>query len=100
MTPRDRARREAMAFIAAYDRPDAGDDERRVARIARIWLSLLGMRQSVQGLVDTVVEELFHSHHRDGGCGWEDLQRKFARWAVAEEWLDPDDRRLHGDGSV
>lgn len=95
MTPRDKARREAMGFIAAYDRPGAGDDEQRIARIARTWHSLLGMRNATQGIVDNLVEELFTSAHTDGGCGWEDLQRKFAFWAVAEAWLDPDDQRLH-----
>ncbi len=84
-----------MAFLAAYERPDGDDEDRRVARLARTWLSLLGARHAVQSLVDTVIEELFDPQGPAGGCGWEDLRRKFTQWAVATEWIDPDDPRLH-----
>ena len=98
MMPRERARRQAMAFLAAYADRD-GDDERRIARIARTWLSLLIARQSVQRMVDDLIEEFYNSGDTGGGCGWDDLRRKFTQWAVAEEWLDPDDPRLAEPGA-
>jgi hypothetical protein len=98
MTPRDKARRQAMAFIAAYDRPDAPEEDRTIVRIARTWLSILGARHSVQGIVDALIEALFDPERTDGGCGWDDLRRHVAHWAVAEQWIDPDDPRLHRGG--
>lgn len=82
-----------MAFLAAYD-GHRGDDEQRIARIARAWLSMLRTRQSVQRMVDDLVEEFYDADTPAGGCGWEDLRRKFTQWALHEEWLLPDDARL------
>jgi hypothetical protein len=98
MTTRDNARRQAMAFLAAYD-GQTGDDERRVARIARTWLSLLRTRQSVQRMVNDLVEEFYDPDTPPGGCGWEDLRAKFTQWALAEEWLNPDDPRVNRQAS-
>ncbi|MCE9612762.1 MAG: hypothetical protein K8T26_00710 [Lentisphaerae bacterium] len=100
MTPRDTARRHAMNFLAAYDSL-TGDDERRIARMARTWLSLLRTRQSVQRMVDDMIEEFYDPATSAGGCGWEDLRLKFTQWAIAEDWLPADatPRRTTGSGS-
>lgn len=98
-SPHDRARRQAMEFIAAYDRPDGGEEDRRVARLARTWHSIIGSRQPVQGLVSVLLEE-FYDARASGGCGWDDLRRAFTQWATDEEWLSPDDPLLGGDGQA
>ena len=98
-SPHDRARRRAMEFIAAYDRPDGGEEERRVARLARTWHSIIGSQQPVQGIVSVLLEE-FYDARASGGCGWEDLRRAFTQWATDEEWLDPNDPLLGGAAPV
>jgi hypothetical protein len=84
-TPREHA----LAFIAAYDRPDADEYERHVVRIARTWLSIMKPRKSVQGIVDRIIEEFDSDASASYGCGWDELKRQFINWAVKEEWLKP-----------
>ena len=80
----DTSRKQAMAFIATYDRPDAGTYERRIVGIARTWLSIMKAKHPVQAVVDRLVDELEHPPP-DAGCGWEELRTKFSAWAVGEE---------------
>ena len=94
MNRNEAARRQAMEFIAAYDGPGRGEEEQRLARIARTWHSLIGSRQPVQGIVEGLLDELYDDALPPGGCGWEDLRRKFTRWALNEEWLLSSDPRL------
>lgn len=96
MNRREQARRDAMAFLAAYEGEDRHEADRRLARIARGWLSILRVRGPVMGIVDRLMDELYEEPAADVGCGWEDLRRKFTAWALAEEWIDPQDRRLTG----
>jgi len=79
-----------MAFIATYERQDADAYEKHIVRIARTWLSIMKSKHSVQAIVNSLVLELYDPKHKDYGCGWDDLREKFTRWAVAEEWLDPE----------
>lgn len=84
---------QAMSFIATYDKPDAGEYEKHIVRIARTWRSLIRSRHSVQGIVNRVVDELQHSKGADYGSGWDELKEKFTAWAVAHEWLDQEKAR-------
>lgn len=79
-----------MAFIVTYERTDADAYERHIVRIARTWLSIMKAKHSVQAIVNRLVLELYDPTTEAYGCGWDDLRDKFTRWAVAEEWLDPE----------
>lgn len=85
-SPRD----QAMAFIATYEHPDADAYEKHIVRIARTWLSIMRSKHSVQAIVNRLVLELYDPGHKEYGCGWDDLRKKFTRWSVAEGWLDPE----------
>lgn len=89
--PPDAARKQAFALIATYDRPDALPDEAHIVRIARTWLSIMRARQSVQGIVNRIMDEFAHTDTTDYGCGWEELKKHFIAWAIAHEWLDRKD---------
>ena len=77
-----------MNFIATYDRPDADAYDRHIVRIARTWLRIMKSKTAVQGIVNRVLEELYHENTADYGCGWDDLREKFTAWALAEDWLE------------
>ena len=79
-----------MAFIAAYERADADAYEKHIVRVARSWLSIMKAKHSVQAIVNRLVLELYDPGTETYGCGWDDLRKKFTRWAIAEKWLDPD----------
>ena len=85
-SPRD----QAMDFIATYERPDADAYEKHIVRIARTWLSIMKSKHSVQAIVNRLVLELHDPKPEGYGCGWDDLREKFTRWAIKEEWLDPE----------
>ena len=80
-------RKQAMAFIAAYDRPGADAEDRDIVRIARTWMSIMRSRHSVQGIVDRIMDEFNAIPPDSRGCGWQDLQQKFTAWAIREEWI-------------
>ena len=80
-------RNEAMAFIAAYDHPDADAYERRITSIARTWLSIMLARHSVQGVVDRIMDEFTQPTPPDYGSGWDDLKLKFTAWATVNGWV-------------
>jgi hypothetical protein len=82
-------RQQAMDLLAACDTPDAAPPERHVARLARTWLSMLGARQSVQGMVNRIMDEFAHTPPEGYGCCWDELKAAFTAWAVAEEWWPP-----------
>ena len=88
--PPNPARKQAFALIATYDRPDAAADERHIVRIARTWLSIMRARQSVQGIVNRIMDEFAHTDPTEYGCGWDELKKHFTAWAIAHEWLEPD----------
>jgi hypothetical protein len=92
------ARKQALAFIAAYDRPDADAYEQRVAAIATQWLRLQRGRLGRQGVASRLVEELHRPDDAPGGAGWEDLRRKFTAWAIDADLIAPDDPRLTPQG--
>lgn len=81
-SPRD----QAIAFIAAYDKPDSDAYERHIVRISRTWLSIMAARYPIQGIVDAVMDEFSRPVPDDYGAGWQDLKHKFTQWAVAEDW--------------
>lgn len=80
---------QAMAFIAAYDRPDAGPYERHVVQIARTWLRMQGARYPLRALVNRIMEEFSRPVPPEYGCGWAELRRQFTEWAVSEHLWDP-----------
>lgn len=84
-----------MQFIAAYGGPERGAEDQQLARIARTWHSILRGAGPVHGIVDRLLDELCAT---EGGCGWEDLRRRFIRWALDEEWIEPSDPRAGGNG--
>ena len=84
--PRDRA----MALIATYDTSDAGKYEREVVRLARRWLRIMRSRQTTQGVVNKLLEQL-EEPPEDCGIGWDVLRGYVIEWALAEEWLDDAD---------
>ncbi len=88
--PPDAARKQAFALIATYDRPGAQADERHIVRIAKTWLSIMRAKQSVQGIVNRIMDEFEHTDAESYGCGWDELKKQFTAWAVAHEWLEPD----------
>ena len=79
--------KQAITFIATYDRPDADASDRQIVRTARTWLRIMRSRHAVQGIVNRVVEELYDDNSPGNGCGWDDLREKFTAWAIAEDWL-------------
>ena len=79
-----------MAFIAAYDKPDADAYEQHVTRVARTWLRILGAKYSVQGIVDRIMDDFTRPVPDDYGCGWQELRTKFTEWAIAEKWVKPE----------
>ncbi len=89
MTP-DAARKQAFALIATYEHPGAQADEQHIVRIARTWLSIMRSRQSVQGIVNRIMDEFEHTNTTDYGCGWDELKKHFTAWAITSEWLEPD----------
>ena len=89
MTPDD-AKKQAFALLATYDRPEATPDERHIVRIVKTWLSIMRARQSVQGIVNRIMDEFEHTPTEEYGCGWDELQKQFTLWAVTQEWLAPD----------
>ena len=76
-----------MAFIAAYDTPDAGDYERDIVRIAKTWRRIMVSPHNIQGIVDRLVDELDQEPPEHYGAAWHDLKAKFMAWAMSEEWL-------------
>jgi len=82
-------RQHAMALIAACDTPDAHPAERHVVRLARSWLAMLDAQQSVQGLVNRIMDEFAHTPAEGYGCMWDDLKAGFTAWAIAEDWWPP-----------
>ena len=86
------ARKQAFALIATYDRPGAHPDERHIVRIAKTWLSIMKARQSVQGIVNRIMDEFENTDTEGYGCGWDELVKQFTLWAVTQEWLEPDGR--------
>jgi len=85
-----------MAFIAAYDRPDADAYEKRIASIARTWLSIMRARHSVQGVVDRLMDDFTQPTPPDYGPGWDDLKNKFTAWATANGWVK---KKTPGEGN-
>ena|GEM_PF-1436532 len=85
------ARKTAMSVIASYDRPDADEMERRLVRLARSWLRVIGARQPQQSMVTRIFQDLVLDPPEDANCGWDLLGRTFVDWALAEEWLEPQD---------
>ena len=49
-------------------------------------------RQSVQGIVNRIMDEFENTPTEDYGCGWDELKKQFTAWAVTQEWLEPDGR--------
>ncbi|NQU38893.1 MAG: hypothetical protein HQ523_02980 [Lentisphaerae bacterium] len=88
--PPDAARKQAFALIATYDRPGAHPDEQHIVRLAKTWLSIMKARQSVQGIVNRIMDEFAHTDTTAYGCGWDNLVKQFTAWAVTHEWLEPD----------
>lgn len=78
-----------MNFLALYDRPDASEAERRAARIARTWCSILQADYNITGIVRRLMDELNHPPEDPVAGGWSELQAHFTAWAVAEEWWSP-----------
>ncbi len=89
MTPAA-ARKQAFALIATYDHPRAQADEQHIVRIAKTWLSIMRARQSVQGIVNRIMDEFENTDTEHYGCGWDELKKHFTAWAVSHEWLEPD----------
>ncbi len=89
MTP-DAARKQAFGLIATYDHTKAQADEKHIVRIAKTWLSIMRSRQSVQGIVNRIMDEFENTDTTDYGCGWDELRKHFTTWAVTNEWLEPD----------
>ena len=54
--PPDNARKQAFALLATYDRPEATPDELHIVRISKTWISIMRARQSVQGIVNRIME--------------------------------------------
>ncbi|MBM4143784.1 MAG: hypothetical protein FJ225_09380 [Lentisphaerae bacterium] len=84
-TPREHA----VAFIAAYDTPEAGAYEKHVVRVARSWLRIMRSDRPAKGIVDRIMQEFAEPRPADYGCGWDTLRERFTEWAVTEEWIDP-----------
>ena len=82
-----------MAFIATYDRPDADDYEKHVARLARQWLMIQRANHATQAVVDHLLDELAQPPPPHYGCGWTELRTKFTAWAKTEGWLDKKPKR-------
>jgi len=83
-TPRDAA----IAFLAACDRPDAGDYERDVVRLARLWMRILKSRHTTQGVVNHLLDELDVPKPPSYGLAWDNLRRTVRAWALSEGWLE------------
>ena len=79
---------QAMSFIATYEHSDADTYERHVVRIARIWLSIIKSKHSVQVIVNHLVFELYDPKTKGYGCGWDALRKQFIHWAITEKWID------------
>lgn len=93
------ARKTAMSTIATYDRTEADEMERRLVRLARSWLRVINARKPQQGMVNHVFQELVRDPPEDANCGWDLLGRAFVEWALAEEWLEPQDLPAEISGS-
>ena len=83
-TPRDMA----FLLIAACDRPDADDYEKRIVRVSRRWLRILNSPQVSQRMVDKFLEEFGDSASDVSGALWDEMKESVMRWAVQEEWLE------------
>ncbi|MCK5851198.1 MAG: hypothetical protein KAH23_09810 [Kiritimatiellae bacterium] len=79
--------KQAMEFIAAYDKPNSDKYDRHIVKIAKTWRSIMRSRQSVQKIVDGIMEDFDDPKPDDYGCGWDELKEKFTAWAVAAEWV-------------
>jgi len=86
----DSPRKQAIALLATYDKPDADAYERHVARLTHRWLRLMRPGRTVQGQVNAIMHEFDATPSDDYGCGWQDLVTKFTAWAVIHGWLHPD----------
>ncbi len=86
----DAARKQAFALIATYDHASAYADELHIVRIAKTWLSIMRSRQSVQGIVNRIMDDFENTDTEGYGCGWDELKKHFTAWAVTHEWLEPD----------
>ena len=89
----DTPRQQAIALIATYDRADADDYERHIARLARAWLQLVRTGQARQGMVNRVLDEIAQPAPPGYGCGWDEFKRMFTTWALRDGWLEPDGKR-------
>ncbi|MBT3295682.1 MAG: hypothetical protein HN383_10450 [Verrucomicrobia bacterium] len=89
MTPDD-AKKQAFALLATYDRPEATPDELHIVRIASTWISIMRARQSVQGIVNRIMDDFENTDTEEYGCGWDELVKQFTAWAVTQEWLEED----------
>jgi len=81
----------AIAFIATYDVKDGDAYQQHVTRIARSWLSILRSRHSVQGIVNTLMDEFDQPVPDDYGFGWLELKKHFTTWAIREDWWEASD---------
>jgi len=82
---------QAMLLIAAYETPDAGAYEREIVRLARKWRRILKAPHSTQGVVNALVAEIDIPRPEGFGCGWDNLRRAIAAWALGAGWLEPAD---------
>ena len=81
------ADQQAMAFIATYDKPHSDRYDRHIVKIAKTWRSIMRSRQSVQKIVDSLMDDFNDPKPDDYGCGWDEIKEKFTDWAIKTEWV-------------
>jgi len=86
----------ALAFIAAYERPDASEYEQRLVRLAHRWLRMMSSPFTTKNMIRNLLAEL-DSPPAECGCAWDDLKKHCLEWAREKGFNESSGSGPHAD---